>query len=249
MTADADSADDDRRAPEDEDDDSHTGGGGESKNVLDALVGVTQVLSRRALLEVAYSYSKSDGYLNDPYKLLSVLDPLTGRPASGTGVPGLYRFELRPDARTRQSAFTELRYAFDRDSLALNYRFMHDDWGITSHTVEGRYRLSFGNGRYLEPHLRYYRQSEADFYRPYLLSGEALPDFASADYRLAKLSAYTAGAKYGWRTSLGDFSARLEYYHQSTSTRPGEAFGALTGLDLHPPLKAIIFQIGYQFGF
>ena len=49
--------------------------------VYDALIGVTQVLSRRSLLEVAYSYSQVDGYQNDPYKTLSVVDPVTGVPS------------------------------------------------------------------------------------------------------------------------------------------------------------------------
>ena len=49
----------------------------------DLLVGVTQILSRRSLVELSYSYGKSDGYLTEPYKLLSVVDPVTGIPVAG----------------------------------------------------------------------------------------------------------------------------------------------------------------------
>jgi hypothetical protein len=50
------------------------GGGGEgggsgpskSKTVADALVGVTQVLGPRTLMQLNYSFSDSSGYLNDP---------------------------------------------------------------------------------------------------------------------------------------------------------------------------------------
>ena len=55
-----------------------TSGGSESKDVLDLLLGFTQVLDRTTVLRVNYSYSDSSGYLNDPYKILSVVDPLTG---------------------------------------------------------------------------------------------------------------------------------------------------------------------------
>ena len=77
----------------------------DSKDVADLLIGVTQVLSRRSLLEVSYSYGQSDGYLTDPYKILSVVDPVTGVPVAGPEdeVPFLYLYEQRPDSRTKQS--------------------------------------------------------------------------------------------------------------------------------------------------
>lgn len=223
--------------------------GSESKDVIDVLFGVTQVLSRRSLLEVAYSYGKSDGYLSDPYKVLSVVDPVTGVPVAGPAGSGrnLYLFERRPDARTKQSLFAEWRYAFDRDSLAVSYRLMDDDWGVMSHTVDARYRWNRSAKDYIEPHLRYYQQSAADFYRTVLFNNAPLPAFASADYRLADGNAMTAGFKYGRRTSAGEFSVRLEYYRQTADASPGSSVGALAGYDLVPPLTAVIVQFGYKF--
>src|SRR5690606_16650467 len=52
--------------------------GTDSKNVLDLLVGITQVLNRTPVMRINYSYRNASGYLNDPYKILSVVDPLTG---------------------------------------------------------------------------------------------------------------------------------------------------------------------------
>ena len=227
------------------------GEGGETKNVIDALVGVTQVLSRRALLEVAFSYGKSDGYLTDPYKILSVVDPVTGRPVPGPVGSGLnlYLHEQRPDARTKKSVFAEWRYAFDRDSLAVNFRLMDDDWGVTSQTAEARYRWNISADNYLEPHIRYYKQSAADFYQTVLFAGAPLPQFASADYRLADNETYTAGFKYGHRTERGEYSVRLEYYHQTAKPSPGSDVGDLAAFGLVPPLNAVIAQFGYKFSF
>lgn len=236
---------------EDEDDDEGEGGNGETKDVYDVLVGVTQVLSRRSLLEVAFSYGKSDGYLTDPYKILSVVDPVTGAPVPGPVGSGLnlYLYEHRPDTRTKQSLFAEWRYAFDRDSMAVSYRLMDDDWGVTSHTVDARYRWNISENNYLEPHLRYYTQSAADFYRTVLFNGAPLPQFASADYRLADGEAYTAGFKYGHRTGRGELSIRLEYYRQTADPSPGSAVGDLANYELVPPLNAAIAQFGYKFSF
>jgi hypothetical protein len=223
----------------------------ESKDVYDILFGVTQVLSRRSLLELSYSYGNSDGYLTDPYKFLSVVDPITGSPVAGPAGSGLYLylFETRPDSRAKQSLFGEWRYAFDRDSLALSFRYMDDDWGVNSETAEARYRWNINEHSYLEPHVRYYTQDAADFYRTVLFAGDPLPEFASADHRLAKFDAYTAGFKYGRQMEHGEFSVRLEYYEQSADPSPGSAVGDLVNYDLVPPLTAVIAQFGYKFRF
>jgi Protein of unknown function (DUF3570) len=232
------------------------GGGGpsHSKDVYDGLVGVTQILSRRSLVELSYSYGRSSGYLNDPYKILSVVDPVTGLPVYGDLVPGgagirtfLYLYESRPDTRTKQSLFAEWRHAFDRDSMALSVRAMTDDWGIDSRTIETHYRWNINDHSFLEPHLRYYTQTAADFYHTVLFAGDALPAFASADYRLADLNAYTVGLKYGHDTAGGEFAVRLEYYRQDGTPSPGSAVGELANYELIQPLAAAIVQFDYRF--
>ena len=223
--------------------------GDDSKDLIDVLVGVTQVLSRRSLLEVAYSYGGSDSYLNDPYKFLAVVDPITGVPVAGPTGSGvnLNLYESRPDSRAKQSLFAEWRHAFDRDSMAVSLRLMDDDWGVTSETLEARYRWNVSASAYFEPHFRYYSQEAADFYRTVLFAGEPLPQFASADSRLADLDAWTAGFKFGHRSDRGEYSLRLEYYRQEGNPSPGSEVGDLAAFDLVPPLTAIIVQFGYRF--
>ena len=237
-------------------DDGGGGGPSQSKDVTDLLVGVTQILSRRSLLELSFSYGRSSGYLNDPYKILSVVDPVTGLPAYTDQFPGalgirsfLYLYENRPDSRSKQSAFAEWRYAFDRDSMAVNFRYMTDDWGVRSETAEARYRWNINDRSYLEPNLRYYTQTAADFYHTVLFIDRPVPQFASADYRLADLDAYTVGFKYGHLTDRGEFSVRLEYYKQEGTPSPGSAVGELANHELILPMQAVIAQFGYRFKF
>jgi len=223
--------------------------GTDSKTVIDALVGISQILSRRSALTVTYSYSLQNGYLNDPYKILSVVDPVTGRPVAGPSPGlGLYLYENRPDSRAKHSLFGEWRYAFDRDSLAISYRLMSDDWGVKSSTVEARYRWNLGARSYIEPQLRFYHQTAADFYHSYLQNGQPLPQFAAADYRLAQMNAVTTGVKYGRRTDIGEFSVRLEYYQQTTESADPK-IGVLTNYDLVPPLTSVIVQFGFKINF
>ena len=229
--------------------------GEQSKEVLDLVFGVTQVVSKNVLLQFNYSLSDSSGYLNDPYKIVSLVDSVTGEPVPRTTLPGIpgpvfeYRFESRPDSRTKHSVFAQSKLYRDGKVLDASYRYMTDDWEIESHTVEVRYRWPIGNSGYLEPHLRFYSQTAAEFYRAGISNTAAGPTFASADYRLGEFDAYTVGLKYGWLTSTGnEWSARLELYSADGSVPAELLLGDQTGEALYPDLDAIIFQIGYRFG-
>ncbi len=125
---------------------------------------------------------------------------------------------------------------------------MTDDWEIDSHTFDFTYRYKIDNGYFIEPHLRFYEQTAADFYRYFLLDSEAVPEFVSADYRLGKLETTTVGIKLG--RDIDDnhaWSARLEYYLQTGESSPSEAIGQLTQQDLFPDVEAWILQFNYSF--
>lgn len=229
--------------------------GSDSKDIIDVLFGLTQVLSRTAVLRVNYSYSRSNGYLNDPYKILSLVDGVTGDtiprtpPPGVAGATGVYLYENRPDSRVKHSLYAEMKQAFGAQVLYGSYRFMTDDWGIDSHTGEVRYRWPLGSANYIEPVARYYMQSQADFYRPSLVQGAALPDYASADFRLGKFDATTFGVKFGHHLSSGnEWNVRLEYYQQSGSIERSQLIGNQFNREQNPDLKAVIAQVGYRFG-
>ncbi|MDH3409712.1 MAG: DUF3570 domain-containing protein [Gammaproteobacteria bacterium] len=240
---------------DDDDDEGGNRGPTESKDILDFVFGVTQVISRNLLMQVNYSYSDSSGYLSDPYKILSAVDAVTGDVVPITQMPGidgpshLNYYELRPDSRRKHSLYTQAKYYMDGKVLDASYRYMTDDWEIDSHTLELRFRWPLSDSRYLEPHLRFYTQSAAEFYRPSLIDGDPLPEYASADYRLGDFDAITAGMKYGWKTGGGnDVSVRLELYKQSGNVSSSQLIGNQLNRDSYPDLNAIIFQFAYRFG-
>ena len=229
-------------------DDDGGGSSNESKHVLDLLLGLTQVLTRHTIVQLNYSLSRSNGYLTDPYKILSVVDPVTGDLAPGPdpGI-GLYLYENRPDTREKQSVYGLLKHDFNGNVLDASYRFMTDDWGVDSQTIDTHFHWDLGAGRFLEPHLRFYSQTAASFYHTVLFDGAPLPSYATADYRLGEFDAVTIGLKYGQKTTAGQFTTRVELYRQSAKPSPEALVGSLSTLDLTPDLTALIAEISYRF--
>ncbi len=235
------------------DDEGGEGGeGGETKNVTDFLFGVTQILSRQTITQINYSIGQSSGYLTDPYKLLTVVDPVTGDLVPGVDPNNTYRYlhEKRPDSRLRQSVYWKINHQFTNDVVYLTYRYFWDDWDVKSHTVDLRYRYELGRHHYLQPHARYYQQTAANFHYYYLLDGEPLPQYASADYRLGDMTTTTLGLLYGVEIDKhSEFDFRAEYMKQSGDGYPAEAVGKLRNYNLFPDVEAIILQASYNYKF
>ncbi len=218
-----------------------------SKNVIDAVLGLTQVLDRQTLVRFNYSFNHASGYLTDPYKLLSIVQDRSG---AEPGEPVDYIYESRPDGRTKHALYAEARRYIRGHTVNLSYRHFWDSWGTRSHTVDLHYRLPLSGGHALQPHVRWYHQSAADFYRSYLIEGAKVPSSASADYRLAPFHALTLGLQYtlpvGPKTSL---SIGAEYYHQAGDISPPQSMGSLSQIDLFPELKAIMVRMGFSYEF
>jgi hypothetical protein len=224
-------------------------GSGSDKQVLDFIVGVTQIIDKRSLFQINYSLSSSDGYLNDPYKFISVVDPVTGDPvfenADQADLPTV-AFENRPDSRTKHSVYAQYKIAFGDNVLDSSYRFLTDDWGINSHTLDFRYRLPTTSGSYWQPHVRFYQQSAADFYTAFYV-GDNRPaagdesSYGSADYRLGEFTGITLGLEYGRQKATSGWSVAAEYYLQSGS-EPEDKFGALNDQTLFPDVDAFFVR-------
>lgn len=228
-----------------------------TKTVKGALLGLSQVMSHDWIVKLNFSYGGSSGYLNDPYKVVSVLNthlgganPIGGIPIFGPpiGEPLFNIYENRPDSRHERALFVENKVYINGDVLDLSYRYSWDDWDIHSNTVELRYRWSLGGDYFLQPHLRYYRQSAANFYHRGLLDSDSVPQFVSADYRLAAFTARTVGVEFGTRFNGGQtLSLRVEHYSQGGGSDPHVVIGEQQGYDLFPGLSANIVQFDYTF--
>lgn len=216
----------------------------DKKNVNSVMAGLSRVITRRWLLGVSGTKEVERGYLTEPYKVLSVLDPATGFPASELR-------EKRPDLRTRTSVLGNSVYHLTEDVFYSSYRYYWDDWGVRSHTIDLRLRHELPNQTFVQPHVRVYAQTQADFFRYYLAQGEPVPAFASSDTRIGPMRTITVGATYGFHIPNypGEWGVRAEYLRQWGNGHPASAPGVQHDFDLFPPLDIGSLLVTYSVGF
>jgi hypothetical protein len=152
------------------------------KNVVGVSVAVTQVLSRSALAQWGYTLEYDEGYLNDPYKVVTVVDMDNLAPGSVT-----YLHESRPESRWRHALGATFIQELRPVTLRGGYRFYFDDWGISTHTANAGARVELGASVYGSLSARASLQSKADFYR-YSIDPSQSIEHVSADYRLGDLA-------------------------------------------------------------
>jgi hypothetical protein len=207
-------------------------------------LGINQVIDRTSLAQLRFTSSRFSGYLNDSYKLLSVVD--SENPAS-LGATQRYIFENRPSSRSMKSLYAAYRKSYNSGILDLSYRLFDDNWDVESHTLEVAYKFHLQDQYFTRPHVRLYQQDEAFFYRHSLTSGEVLPDFASADARLAEFNATTLGVEFGRNLAFDrKNSFTVEYYTQRGESSPDDAVGLQRQQNLYPSLHTLIFKYVYS---
>lgn len=151
-------------------------------------VSLGQVLTKKLILSLAYNIITDEGFLNNPYREYRYEDT-----TASTG----YNFsaENYPDTRTSNAVSFNLRYYLPyRAAVFGGYRFFTDSWGIKGDTYEVGYIHPFENNWTLELGLRYYQQTQADFYSDLFPFGGPLnppQNFFGRDKELSTFSDYT----------------------------------------------------------
>jgi hypothetical protein len=125
-----------------------------------ARLSFTQVIDKQTLAQLTYELAHMDGYQASPYRKV-------GLGGTGFGCVGasLCLDEHEPGVRTRHAAALVLRRALsDALSLGGTYRFIIDDWGLTSHTASLQLGLTLGPASLLSLRYRFYTQTGVRFY-------------------------------------------------------------------------------------
>jgi hypothetical protein len=171
-----------------------------SKDVSSAWVGVTRIVSKRALVRFGLSYTYRDGFLTDPYKY----------------------HDRRPDERKEWTVGAGYRHFFDAQNAALHidYRYFNDDWDVESQTVEVAWQQDVGQDFRLTPFTRYYSQHEAEFF-----SNLYYPDarYFADDYRLSAFGAFSLGLRL--QRDIGNWSVNVD----AERYRTDESWGVYSG--------------------
>ncbi|MDT8363823.1 MAG: DUF3570 domain-containing protein [Nitrosomonas sp.] len=212
-------------------------------------LGITQVLGKNSLATFDFGYTRSSGFLENPYKAVTTIfiDPERVSPDPEALLNGNLRalLEQRPGLRN-QFAFSSklVQYIQPLDAAwHVNYKFSFDDWGIQSHTLESDWVQPLTSGWTITPRIRYYSQGSADFYRPYLVTNQAfvkvsddgngesvittfdfnkLPKNFSSDHRLSDFGALSGGVTLNKQFARGiELEAGFEYYTRASSLKLG----------------------------
>ena len=178
------------------------------------LAGVTQVLTSTSLVQTTLNWTRGDGWFNDPYKLTFTFFP--------TGFPAIVP-DRRPDHRDTFAWLTRYRAHFPgaHGTLQADYRYYHDDWGITAHTLEVAWQHELNERWSVRPALRYYTQSAADFYSP-LVPSRPPPPILSSDQRLSAFGGLSPSLRVARRFANGILvEGTAGYVHNASSLRLG----------------------------
>ena len=193
-----------------------------------AQLGLAQVLDKNSLVSLDLGYTRSTGYLGNPYKGVYVFEATfaPGQQVTQATLNSIAFLEVRPDERNLFNWHLGYDHFVEPLDAALHfdYSFAHDDWGINAHTFEADWVQPLGAGWTLTPRIRYYSQSKADFYVPYIVvedlyddnSNLLLPKHYSSDQRLSGFGTLSGGVTVSKQFAKGvSLETGFEYYtHQ-----------------------------------
>jgi hypothetical protein len=193
---------------------------GAEKDIRSAWVGVSQIISKRAIVRFGLSYTYRNGFLSDPYKAN----------------------DSRPGTRKEWVLDSGYRHFLVplNGAVQLDYRYFDDDWGIQSHTLDIAWHQNIGLHTRLIPYLRYYTQSESRFFANLVDFNDR---YYSDDYRLSAFGAIATGLRV--RYDIRDWSLSLggERY------RTDESWGAFSGEESPALVDAWRVSFGMDYSF
>lgn len=171
-----------------------------TKDTVDALLGITQVLTPTTLLTANIAVGQVTGFISDPYKLVELNGNLS--------------YEKRPDSKTKQIVYLGInQFITTLDAgIELGLRYYGDSFGISAETLSLAWYQKLGNHFILSPSVRYYTQTAADFYD---VRFTGTPEFYSSDYRVSAFTGTSFGLKLTWLpTSRFSLDTGVERYQQ-----------------------------------
>jgi len=148
-------------------------------------IGFSQILTKSSLMGFDVETITDEGFLQNPYRSYRLL---SADKTEWSNEPEHY-----PDTHTSTAvAIRGLYYLPYRASIKAEYRFFSDSWGVKANTYELLYVHPLGDAWTLEAKVRYYSQTQADFYSD--LFEADTQDFKARDKELSTYSDITYGA-------------------------------------------------------
>lgn len=183
----------------------------EHKRTVDALLGLTQVLTPRDIVQAVLTHVRGRGYFSDPYKYI----------------------DNRPREHDQDSLLLRWNHYVGATggSNRVSYRYYTDSYAVHAHALADEYAQPLAGGWTLTPSLRLYTQSAARFYVDPVYDPRFGPPFPpgfsfgdtrniTQDQRLSAYGALTFGLKI--EKTIGKdttFDLKWENYEQRAAWR------------------------------
>ena len=159
-------------------------------------IGFTQIFSPDTLGQITFFRTSQSGALTNPYQ--TVIRKINEADKGNDPIYRYYRAkELRPNGK-EISGMVLNSISQVKNDLILHgsYRYYKDDWDISSHTLETKAYYNIHKNVRLAPSIRYYSQSEANFFKNHTKKESDLfteTGYASSDDRLGNFHSTTFG--------------------------------------------------------
>ena len=148
-------------------------------------IGISQVITKNALLNLDIETITDEGFLNNAYRQVRFVSD------SARGYD--YQFEQYPNTRTSNAvALRGLYYLPYRAAVRGEYRYFTDTWGIESFQIDVGYIHPIKQDWIIEMRYRLYDQTQADFYSD-LFPFENAQNFLARDKELSTFQSQTLG--------------------------------------------------------
>ncbi|WP_455220414.1 DUF3570 domain-containing protein [Kaarinaea lacus] len=171
----------------------------DGKDTLDRRnyrLGITQILTKNLIVNLAYEAVTDEGYTQNPYRSALIYN------ATGDIQPTDERY---PRTRTSNAFALRANYFLPyRAALKFEYKYYEDTWGIKANTYNIGYTQPFRDQWFFDIHFRVYQQDQASFYYDIIpFGGDQI--YQGRDKELSKFGSQGIGAgvsyeflKNGW---------------------------------------------------
>jgi hypothetical protein len=186
-------------------------------------IGLTQILTRSLIANLAFEAVSDEGYTQNPYRSALIINELN----VVSGTPENY-----PDTRTSDAFAIRANYFLPyRAALKFEYKYYEDSWDIKAHTYMIGYTQPFGERWMFDLHYRIYQQDQASFYFDLLPQGGA-QTYQGRDKELSQFTSrgIGIGASYEflkngwWKLDKGNVSfgyERMDFDYDNFSDYEG----------------------------
>jgi hypothetical protein len=177
-------------------------------------VGLTRLIDRRTVVAVAADVTLESGDSSKPYRYIPLFSPeVAPSVQAGATVQEVSRLRLPetvierlPLSRDRFGITARLARRLPGATARIESSLYDDSWGIKAFAADGRDLFDIGPRLSLGPHVRYYVQSPASFWKvAYEATADTVPAFRTGDRELGPLMNLTGGARAKW--SIGPAAA------------------------------------------